>query len=103
MPSNSGRYTIVDAGVVASELPPQRQPMSGTFPQRNRLITGMSLGVIVVEAAEQSGALISARHAMEQGRDPSRLAKHLELQSTLLADAASATVAQQRRAACLSD
>lgn len=60
---------VVKSGLLLSEIPPRRQPMSGTFPQRNRLITGLSLGVIVVEAAQQSGALISARHAMEQGRE----------------------------------
>ena len=56
-------------GALISENPPFSEPQSGVFPQRNRLISGLTLGVIVVEAAERSGALISARHAMEQGRE----------------------------------
>jgi DNA processing protein len=60
---------VAAAGAVISENPPMSEPMSGTFPQRNRVITGMTLGVIVVEAGDRSGALISARHAMEQGRE----------------------------------
>ena len=60
---------VIARGAVISESHVRAAPVSGAFPQRNRLISGMSLGVIVVEAALQSGALITARHAMEQGRE----------------------------------
>jgi DNA processing protein len=60
---------VAKSGAVISEAPPRMIPMGGAFPQRNRIITGMSLGTIVVEASDRSGALISARHAMEQGRE----------------------------------
>lgn len=60
---------ILRQGALLSEAPLLSQPHSGMFPQRNRLITGMSLGVVVIEAAQRSGAIISAEHAMEQGRE----------------------------------
>ncbi|MFO0939934.1 MAG: DNA-processing protein DprA [Pirellulales bacterium] len=60
---------VVQNGVLLSEMPPGTKPKKGMFPRRNRLISGMSLATIVIEASEHSGSLITARTAGEQGRD----------------------------------
>ena len=56
-------------GCLLTESPMDQQPKSGLFPQRNRIISGISLGVILIEAGRNSGALHTARHAMEQNRE----------------------------------
>ena len=60
---------IAATGVLLSEYPPGTEPMGSHFPIRNRILSGLSLAVLVVEAPERSGALITANTALEQGRD----------------------------------
>lgn len=60
---------IVDKGLVISEYPPEMKPAKYHFPERNRIISGLSFGTLVIEAMEKSGTMITVEQALDQGRE----------------------------------
>ena len=69
---------VEQQGCILSEYPPGTKPTKWTFPQRNRIVSGLSCAILVVEAPEKSGTMITARYASEQGRDVFVVPGHID-------------------------